>query len=185
MKVISVNIGDKRKVQWQNKTIETGIFKFPVEDPIFLDLEDVQKDNVVDRKYHGGKEQAVYAYGEQHYEFWKGLYPKQEWNYGMFGENLTISELDETKIHVGNVYQLGEAKIEVTKPREPCFKLGVRFNDPSIIKQFWNSTKSGIYFKILKTGFVAKDDEFLLLNTSENNFTIAEVYQTKKLKNGK
>ena len=84
MKVISVNIGDKRKVQWQNKTIETGIFKFPVEEPIFLDLEDVQKDNVVDRKYHGGKEQAVYAYGEQHYEFWKGLYPKQEWNYGMF-----------------------------------------------------------------------------------------------------
>jgi len=185
MKVISVNIGDKRKVKWQNKTIETGIFKFPVEEPIFLDLEDVKNDNVVDRKYHGGLEQAVYAYGEQHYDFWKGLYPKKDWNYGMFGENLTISGLDETNIHVGNIYQLGEAKIEVTKSRQPCFKLGIRFNDPSIVEQFWNTTRCGVYFKILKTGLVAKNDELLLLNTIANNLTIAEVYQSKKSKNGK
>jgi MOSC domain-containing protein YiiM len=103
----------------------------------------------------------------------------------MFGENLTITALDETKIHIGSVYQLGEAKIEVTKPREPCYKLGIRFNNPKIIKQFWNSTKSGIYFKILKTGFVAKNDELILLENPIENPTIAEVYESKRIKKGK
>ena len=185
MKIVSVNIGEKRKVKWRNKIVETGIFKFPVQKPIFLDIEDVKNDDVVDRKYHGGIEQAVYAYGEQHYEYWKGLYPKQAWTYGMFGENLTITNLDETNIRVGSTYQLGEAIIEVTKPREPCYKLGIRFNDPSVIKQFWNSTKSGIYFKILRTGYVGKSEEMILLNKPINNPTIAEVYESKRLKKRK
>ncbi len=185
MKVISVNLGERKQVQWRNKTIETGIYKFPVESPIFLGTEDVQNDNAVDRKYHGGIEQAVYGYSENYYEYWKELYPDLNWNYGMFGENLTITNLDETKIHVGSIYQLGEAKIEVTKPRQPCYKLGIRFNNPKIIKQFWNSTKSGIYFKILETGYVAKNDELVLLEKATNNPNIAEVYQSKRIKKGK
>ena len=185
MKIISVNIGEKRKVTWRKKIVETGIFKFPVQKPIFLEIEDVKNDDVVDRKHHGGIEQAVYAYGEQHYEYWKGLYPKQDWDYGMFGENLTVTNLDETNIHVGSTYQLGEAIIEVTKPRQPCSKLGIRFNDPSVIKQFWNSTRSGIYFKILKTGYVGKSDEMILLNKPIHNLTIAEVYESKRLKKRK
>ena len=184
MKVVSVNIGERKQVQWRKKTIETGIFKSPVESPIFLDKEDVQHDAVIDRKYHGGIEQAVYAYSENHYHYWKGLYPDLNWNYGMFGENLTIVDLDETKIHVGSIYELGEAKIEVTIPRQPCYKLGIRFNDPKIIKQFWNSTKSGIYFKILKTGYVSKNDELTLLEEASGNATIAEAYQSKKIKKG-
>jgi len=182
MKVISLNIGEKRKIQWRKKLIETGIYKFPVEAPIFLDTEDVKNDNVIDRKYHGGIEQAVYAYSENHYEYWKKLYPDLEWNYGMFGENLTITNLDETNIHVGSVYQLGEATIEVTKPREPCYKLGVRFNNKKVIKQFWNSTKSGIYFKVLKTGSVTKNDELILLENAIDNPTIAQVYESKRIK---
>jgi len=184
MRVVSVNIGKKRKVQWRNKTVETGIFKKPIKEPIFLDYEDVQNDIVVDRKYHGGIEKAVYAYGEQHYQFWESIYPKKEMKYGMFGENLTISNFDETKILVGSVYKLGEAEIEVTKPREPCFKLGIRFDDPSIIKKFWNSTKSGVYFKILKTGHVKENDELILLKESFKKPSIAEVYQSKKIKKG-
>jgi len=185
MKVISVNLGEKRKIQWKKKLVETGIFKFPVESPIFLDTKDVQQDSVVDRKYHGGIEQAVYAYGENHYGYWRELYPDLDWNYGMFGENLTITHLDETKINVGNIYQLGETKIEVTKPRQPCYKLGIRFNNPKVVKQFWNSTKSGIYFKILETGYVAKNDELILLENDIENPTIAEIYKSKRRKKGK
>lgn len=185
MKVISVNIGGKRKIQWRKKLIETGIFKFPVEEPIFLDIEDVKNDNVIDRKYHGGIEQAVYAYSDNHYEYWEKLYPDLELNYGMFGENLTITNLDETNIHVGSIYQLGEAAIEVTKPRQPCYKLGVRFNSEKIIKQFWNSTKSGIYFKVLKTGNVTKNDDLILLKNAIDNPTIAQVYKSKRIKKGK
>jgi len=184
MKVVSVNIGELTTVQWRNKTIQTGIFKYPVNRPIFLDLENVRGDTIENRVHHGGVDQAVYIYGEQHYQYWKELYPNQDWMYGMFGENLTITDFDEKKIHVGSIYQLGEAKIKVTKPRQPCKKLGMRFNDHKIIKDFWNSTKSGIYFKILEAGNVEVGDELRLLDNQIDNLTIAEVYSAKRLEKG-
>lgn len=180
MKVISVNIGKMKKVQWKNKTYETGIYKFPVKESIFLGKEDVVGDAVIDRNYHGGFDKAVYAYSEDHYIFWKKLYPDLEFNYGMFGENLTISNLLEEEICVGSIYQLGGAKIQVTKPRQPCVKLGIRFQDAKVIKQFWNSTKSGIYFKVLETGKVAINDVLILLEEAKNTPSIAEVFLSKK-----
>ncbi len=180
MKVISVNIGKMKKVQWKNKTYETGIYKFPVKESIFLGKEDVVGDAVIDRNYHGGFDKAVYAYSENHYTFWKKLYPDLEFNYGMFGENLTISNLLEEEICVGSIYQLGGAKIQVTKPRQPCVKLGIRFQDAKVIKQFWNSTKSGIYFKVLETGKVAINDVLILLEEAKNTPSIAEVFLSKK-----
>ena len=180
MKVISVNLGEKRTIDYKGTIVETGIFKFPVETSIFLGSEDVQGDAVIDRRYHGGIDKAVYAYSENHYEYWQKLYPDLEWQYGMFGENLTITNLEETEIHVGDKFQLGEVIIEVTKPREPCFKLGIRFGTQSILKPFWNSTKSGVYFKILKTGNVSVGDDLILIEKAINAPTIAQVYETKK-----
>ncbi len=181
MKVVSVNIGEKKAINYKSKIVETGIFKFPVNHPIFLGVEDVENDAVIDRKYHGGIDQAVYAYSENHYSYWKELYPNLDWHYGIFGENLTISNLEETEIQVGNQYKLGETIIEVTKPREPCMKLALVFETQQILKQFWNSTKSGIYFKVLKTGNVTVNDELILIKKSENSPTIAEVYESKKV----
>lgn len=182
MKVVSVNIGAKKTVNYKGRTIETGIFKQSVNYPIFLGKEDVNKDAVIDRRYHGGIDQAVYAYSENHYKYWKELYPNLDWRYGMFGENLTISNLEETAIQVGNIYKVGEVLLEVTKPRQPCMKLGIVFGTQKFLKQFWNSTKSGIYFKVLQTGNVAVNDVLLLVNKSKNSLTIAEVYETKKKK---
>ena len=184
MKVVSVNIGERKKVQWRKKTIETGIFKYPVDAPIFLDIEVVKNDVIADREHHGGIDQAVYLYGEQHYNHFKELYPDQDWQYGIFGENITITDFDETEIHVGSVYQLGETKIEVTKPRQPCYKLGIRFNNPKVIKDFWHSTKSGVYFKILETGNVKVGDQLVLIENKPNNPTIAEVYTSKRVEKG-
>lgn len=180
MKVISVNLGERKVLNYKGKIVETGIFKFPVNQPIFLGKEDVENDAVIDRRYHGGIEKAVYGYSQNHYAYWKKLYPNLEWNYGMLGENLTISNLEETEILVGSTYKLGEVLLEVTKPREPCYKLGIRFGTQEILKQFWNSTKSGIYFKVLQTGNVSVGDELILVNKAENSPTIAEVYDTKK-----
>lgn len=180
MKVISVNIGARKVINYKGKIVETGIFKFPVNQPIFLGTEDVENDAVIDRRYHGGIDKAVYGYSQNHYAYWKELYPNLDWNYGMLGENLTISNLEETEIFVGSTYKLGEALLEVTKPREPCYKLGIRFGTQEILKQFWNSTKSGIYFKVLQTGNVSVGDELILVNKAENSPTIAEVYETKK-----
>jgi len=180
MKVISVNLGELKVINYKGKIVETGIFKYPVNQPVFLGTEVVKNDAVIDRKHHGGIEKAVYGYSQNHYEYWKELYPNLDWDYGMLGENLTISNLEETEIFVGNTYKLGEVLLEVTKPREPCYKLGIRFGTQEIVKQFWNSTKCGVYFKVLQTGNVNIGDELILVNKVENSPTIAEVYETKK-----
>jgi MOSC domain-containing protein YiiM len=182
MKVVSVNIGERKVINYKGRIIETGIFKYPVDEPIFLGIEDVKGDAVIDRKYHGGIDKAVYGYSENYYEFWKQLYPNLDWKFGMFGENLTISNLEETEICVGDIFKLGEVILEVTKPREPCMKLGLRFGTQKVLKQFWNSSKCGIYFKVIQTGNVAKGDEMVLLKKAVNTPTIAEVYVTKKEK---
>ena len=180
MKIISVNIGEKKTVVWKRKTYETGIYKSPVDGAIVLGKEDVVDDHVIDRKYHGGIDQAVYAYGENHYGFWKKLYPDLDFSYGMFGENLTISNLWEEEITIGSVYQLGETKIVVTKPRSPCIKLGIRFADLKVIKQFWETTKSGFYFKVIENGKVAKNDELILFEKAKNSPSVADVFTNKK-----
>ena len=107
MKIISTNIAQPKTVIWKNKEVTTGIFKEPVEDTITLGVEDVEGDNVIDRRYHGGEDKACYLYSADHYPFWKEKYSGLDWKYGMFGENLTVEGLQETRIRIGNTYQLG------------------------------------------------------------------------------
>lgn len=180
MKVLSLNIGKRTEVEWKGNIYATGIFKTQVDGPIFLDIEDVKNDVVVDRKHHGGVDQAVYVYGYNHYEFWRKLYPDLGLNFGAMGENITVSNLDESTINVGDIYSLGEARIQATKPRQPCFKLGIRFNDQKVVKQFWETTKSGVYFRILEKGYTAKDDELILIEKSINSPSIADVFSSKR-----
>ena len=180
MKIISTNIGERKEIDWKGKKVTTGIFKYSVDHPIFLDTETVKEDTICDRKHHGGIDQAVYGYSLKHYEYWIDLYPNLKFEYGIFGENLTIDDLDETQLHVGDTFKVGECIVEVTKPRQPCMKLGVRFNDMKVVKQFWNTTMSGVYFKILQTGHVQAGDELQLIKKCSQNPTIAEVYETKK-----
>ena len=184
MKIIATNIGERKEIDWKGKLVTTGIFKFPVETPIFLDREDVKGDVICNRENHGGIEQAVYGYSLKHYEYWKELYPNLDWQYGMFGENLTIDDLDETETHVGDTYKVGECIVEVSKQRNPCMKLGVRFNDMKIVKQFWNTTMCGVYFKILQTGNVKAGDTFEMIKKCPENPTIADLYIEKRVSKG-
>lgn len=180
MKLLSTNIGKRKTVTWKTKTVETGIYKHATNSPIFLGEEDVVGDDVIDRKYHGGIDQAVYGYSFKHYDYFQKLYPDLEFSCGMFGENLTFDDLNEEEITVGSTYKIGECILEVTKPRQPCSKLGIKFGTQKIVKQFWNTSYSGIYFKVLKTGFVKVDDTLELVKKQKNTPTIAEVYESKK-----
>ena len=182
MKIVTTNIGKKREFNYKGKTITTGIYKEPVVHPIFLDSEDVKGDVLCDREKHGGFNQAVYAFSLKHYEYWKNMYPNLIWTAGgMFGENLTIDDLDETKVRIGDTFKVGETIIEVTKPRPPCLKLAIKFEDTAILKQFWNTSMCGVYFKVLVTGYVKSGDRMELLQRNPNNQTIAEVYQAKRM----
>ncbi len=177
MKVISANRGEAQLVKWRGKSVKTGIFKHPVAEAIFLGTEDVVNDAVVDRKYHGGVDMAVYAYSADHYPFWKERFPNSDWSLGMFGENLTIEGLEESKMRIGSLYQLGEAQVQVCQPRQPCFKLGIRFGTQKVLKPFINSPYSGIYFRVLQTGSVKVGDELNLLADESESPTVAEVFK--------
>ena len=184
MKIISTNIGERKEIDWKGKKVETGIFKFSVDRPIFLDTEDVKGDTICNRENHGGILQAVYGYSLKHYDFFKPFYPDLDFEMGIFGENLTIDDLDETKIHQGDTFKVGETILEASVQRNPCLKLGIRFNDMKIVKQFWNTTMCGVYFKVIKTGFVKVGDVFEQIKSCPENPTIADLYVAKRVAKG-
>ena len=176
MKVVSTNIGKSVEINYHGQIEKTGIYKYAVDQAIFLGKEDVVKDAVIDRRYHGGADKACYWYSEKHYAFWKDKFPNLDWNYGMFGENLTISDLDEGDIKIGDVFQIGNARVQVTQPRQPCYKLNYRFDCNSMVRQFIDAGFSGIYIRVIEEGEVRKGDELILLERREESLSIREVY---------
>jgi MOSC domain-containing protein YiiM len=176
MKVISANLAKPTTIVWNNQEVITGIYKKPSQEPIYLDKEGVKNDEVSDKTVHGGKFKACYLFSEIHYQYWKYLYPNLDWDWGMFGENLTVSGLDETQIYVGNIYKIGNALVQVTQPREPCFKFAHKFGTTDVLKQFINHGFSGTYLRVLEPGFVKTGDVFKLMKLAENSLTVAQLF---------
>jgi len=154
----------------------TGIYKHPVDEALFLDVEDVQGDTVVDRRYHGGTHKACYLFSTENYPYWKEKYPLLDWNWGMFGENLTIEGLDESQLRIGSIYKLGDALVQITQPREPCYKLGIRFGNQDILKQFKDHGFPGTYLRILEPGIVRVGDSMKLVEESKSTLTVQQFY---------
>ncbi|PXY02702.1 MOSC domain-containing protein [Marinifilum breve] len=177
MKVVSTNKGTSVEINYHGKVVNTGMYKFPVDEGIYLGKEDVQDDSVMDRRYHGGVDKACYWYSVKHYEFWKNRFPNLEWDYGMFGENLSISELDEGEVKIGDVYEIGECLVQVTQPRQPCFKLNYRFSCDTMVKEFIAAGFPGVYIRVLREGTINKGDELILKERNENSLSIRDVYQ--------
>ncbi|KAA5824555.1 MOSC domain-containing protein [Algibacter amylolyticus] len=176
MKIIATNIAKPTTIIWNGKEVVTGIYKTPTNQPIFLGTTDVKGDEVTDRKHHGGEFKACYLFSEDHYEYWKNLYPNLDWSYGMLGENLTVSGLNEKEIHIGDIYKLGGALIQITQPREPCFKLGVKFGNQNILKQFINHGFPGTYIRVLEAGSVKAGDTFELIDKAKNSLTTHQFF---------
>ena len=176
MRIVSTNLAQLRTVLWNGAPVQTGIFKYPVTPPISLGKEDVVGDRVVERKFHGGFDKACYLFSLDHYPYWRARYPQLEWDEGMFGENLTVKGLDETQLHIGDIYRIGEALVQVSQPRQPCFKLGIRFGDQGIIKPFIKSGHSGTYVRVLEEGRVHIGDELQLVERNEEAITIRDLF---------
>lgn len=176
MQIISTNIAKPTSILWNGNPHTTGIFKNPSDTPIYLGKEDVSGDEVSDRKHHGGIHKACYLFSADHYLYWKNLYPNLDWNYGMFGENLTVKGLDETKIYVGDIYKIGSALVQITQPREPCYKLGFRFGTQKVLQQFIDHERPGTYVSVLEEGFVKTGDTIKLVEQAKNSFTTTQFY---------
>lgn len=175
MQVISTNIAEPKTILWRGKKVQTGIYKKPVAVPIHLDKEDVKGDHVIDRRYHGGIDKACYIYALNHYPYWKEKYPDLDWEYGMFGENLTVKGFDEHKVRIGSIYKIGTATVQISRPRQPCYKLGVRFGTQKILKEFIDTLLSGVYLRIVEAGKVQIDDVFELIEENQNGISVAQL----------
>ncbi|NOR74459.1 MAG: MOSC domain-containing protein [Draconibacterium sp.] len=176
MKIVSTNIGEARTVLWHGNKITTGIYKYSVNNPIYLGNEDVDNDNVVDRKYHGGLDKACYLYSADHYNYWEKLYPRVKMPWGMFGENLTVAGMHEAEINIGDIFKIGDSIVQATQPRQPCFKLDIRFESNGVLKQFINSSFPGVYVRVLEKGEVKKGDLMELVER-KIGISIQKVFQ--------
>lgn len=175
MKVISLNIGKTQTLQWKNKSTKTAFFKMPVDEPLQVSFLTIIGDEQADPRFHGGEAKAVYAYDISHYEHWKKILPRDDWQHGMFGENLTTEGLQDNEVFIGSIYKIGTAKLQVTQPRFPCMKLNMRFNDSGMVKIFTQQKRNGIYFKVVEEGTMQAGDEIELIETSPYKITIADV----------
>ena len=174
MKLLSVSVGLPRDVEWKGKMVRTSIFKMPVTGPVPVTKLNLKGDQQSDLSVHGGIDKAVYAYPSEHYAFWREQFPGIDLPWGAFGENFTTEGLDEG-VHIGDRFRIGSAEFVVTQPRMPCFKLGIRFNSPPIVKQFLQSGRTGFYFSVIVEGKVSAGDSMELIQRDENSLTVANI----------
>lgn len=175
MRLVSVNAGLPRQVAWRGKTVTTGIFKEPVAGRVRLRRLNLDGDGQADLSVHGGPHKAVYAYPAEHYAYWRQQLRDRDLPWGMFGENLTIEGLSEDTVRIGDHYRIGSAELVVTQPRLPCFKLGIRFGRPDMVKRFLASRRTGFYLAVLEEGEVEAGDSIRLVSRAETPLTVADI----------
>ncbi|SMB99172.1 MOSC domain containing protein [Hymenobacter roseosalivarius DSM 11622] len=175
MRLLSVNTGLPQEISWQDKLVRTSIFKQPVAEPVYVHAEHLAGDGQADLRVHGGPNKAVYAYPHEHYAFWQDFLPPSRLVIGAFGENLTTIGLLENQVRVGDCYQIGTAVLMAIQPRQPCFKLGIRLQDESIVRRFEQSRRSGIYFRVQQEGILQVGDAITLVQPSASAVTIQDM----------
>jgi MOSC domain-containing protein YiiM len=174
MRVIALSVGGPREVEWRGRAVLTSIFKTPVERRLRLTRLNFEGDEQSDLTVHGGVDKAVYAYPAEHYEYWRGELPGMELSWGMFGENLTTEGLVE-EVRIGDRFRVGSAELVVTQPRMPCYKLGIRFGRPDILKMFLRSGRTGFYLSVAEEGEVGPGDAIELVARAEDGLSVADV----------
>jgi MOSC domain-containing protein YiiM len=174
MKIVSLNIGLPREVQWHGQNVTTGIFKSPTAARIRLRKLNLDGDRQADLTVHGGAHKAVYCYPVEHYSYWKEKLPGRELPLGTFGENLTTDGMLEEDVRIGDRFAINDAEVVVTQPRLPCYKLGIRFQADDMVKKFLASRRIGFYVAVTREGEVAAGDEIIPVTRNATGVSIAD-----------
>ena len=175
MKLVSVNVGLPREVDWHGRGVRTSIWKTPVEDRVRVNRLNLEGDRQSDLSVHGGAEKAVYAYPSEHYEYWGRELPGTDFPWGAFGENFTTEGLLEGDVRIGDRLRVGSAEFLVTQPRMPCYKLGVRFGRDDMVRRFLRSGRTGFYLAVSREGEVVRGDPVEITSRSDHDVTVADI----------
>ncbi len=176
MEVISVNVGEPRRIVWREMTVLTAIFKQPVDGLVAVARRNLAGDRQADLTVHGGVKKAVYGYPAEHYEYWRGELPDTNFTWGNFGENLTTSGLTEDELCIGDRLRVGSAVLMVTQPRMPCYKLAVRFDREDMVKRFWRSRRPGFYFSVAEEGELGPGSKIQFVSRDPLRVSLVDVF---------
>ncbi len=174
-KLLSVNVGLPREIEWQGKVVRTAIWKRPVTQRVMARRLNLDGDGQGDLAGHGGEHRAVMVYQLQAYRYWESQLGRNDFEHGQFGENFTVDGLADDEVGIGDRYRIGGAVFEVTQPRVTCYRLGIRMNNPQMAALVVAHHRPGFYFRVIEEGEVGAGDEILKVSEGPGKITVAEI----------
>jgi ferredoxin-NADP reductase/MOSC domain-containing protein YiiM/ferredoxin len=174
-RLLSVNVGLPRDVQWNGKTVRTAIWKFPVEGRRMVRKLNIDGDGQGDLAGHGGEQRAVFVYQMDSYRYWERFLSRNDFSFGQFGENFTVEGLADDEVCVGDRYRIGGAVFEVTQPRVTCYRVGIRMEEPRMPALLVAHRRPGFYFRVLQEGEVGAGDEIVKVADGPERVTVADI----------
>jgi ferredoxin-NADP reductase/MOSC domain-containing protein YiiM len=173
--LLSVNVGLPRDVPWHGQVVHTGVWKRPADGPQQVRRLNIDGDGQGDLNGHGGEQRAVFVYQMESYRYWQQELHRDDFEYGQFGENFTITGLADDQVCIGDRYRIGDALFEVTQPRVTCYRVGIRMNDPRIPALLVSHHRPGFYFRVLREGAVQAGDEIVQVAAGPETMTVADI----------
>src|SRR5215467_9200756 len=174
-RLLSVNVGLPRDIEWKGRTVHTGIWKDPLLGRCRARRLNLDGDGQGDLGGHGGEQRAVYVYQIESYRHWQEQLKRTDFVYGQFSENFTIEGLSDDAVCVGDRYRIGSAVFEVTQPRVTCYRVGIRMNEPRMPALLTGSGRTGFYFRVLEEGEVGAGDEIVKVGEAKERMTVREI----------
>jgi MOSC domain-containing protein YiiM/ferredoxin-NADP reductase/ferredoxin len=174
-RLVSVNVGLPRDIEWRGRTVHTAIWKDPVQGRCRVKRLNVEGDGQGDLGGHGGEQRAVFVYQIESYRYWEERLGRSDFTHGQFGENFTIEGLPDDEVCIGDRYRIGTALFEVTQPRTTCYRVGIRMDEPQMAALLTSSGHPGFYLRVLEEGEVGAGDPILLITRGPQRMTVAQV----------
>jgi ferredoxin-NADP reductase/MOSC domain-containing protein YiiM len=172
-RLLSVNVGLPRDITWNNKTVRTAVWKFPVAGQRMVRKLNIDGDGQGDLAGHGGEHRAVFVYQMDSYHYWERVLGRNDFTFGQFGENFTVEGLADDEVCIGDRYRIGDAVFEVTQPRVTCYRVGIRMNEPRMPALLVAHRRPGFYFRVLKEGEVGAGDDVVKVADGPERMTVA------------
>jgi len=176
MRLLSVNVSLPKEVRYRGQTVSTSIFKEPVKGRVMLRRMNLDGDGQADLVGHGGLYKAVHVYTVENYSHWRRELRRDDFRHGQFGENFTADGMMEDQVHVGDIFRVGSAVVEVTQPRVPCFKLAMKMEKPDFLKAFMPRERVGFYFRVLQEGEVGAGDGLERVTIGPEKMSVREMF---------
>jgi ferredoxin-NADP reductase/MOSC domain-containing protein YiiM len=172
--LLSVNVGLPQDVEWQGRTVHTGIWKRPVDGPRMARRLNLDGDGQGDLAGHGGEQRAVLVYQIDSYRHWQEFFGRDGFEYGQFGDNFTVDGLSDDEVCIGDRYRIGEAEFEVSQPRVTCFRVGMRMGEPQLPALLVAHRRPGFYLRVITEGQVQAGDEITRTRRGPHALSVAD-----------